>query len=160
MFNPKYRILLTNKCFPGDTVVCLGIQLISILNVLQTFLPKHTWYGTDVDAVGKNATKLNINDIQLNFIGTDLDFIEYCAGIDQFIWGDFLCINSNFSSQNLQSVELETEDKPFRPIACNGILLEIRAFDTSYFAIYSEDKNMVERISKQFNSIELTCKDE
>jgi hypothetical protein len=160
VFNPKYRILLTSKCFPGDTVVCLGTQLISIINALHTFLPKHTWYGTDVDAVGKNAMKLGRNDFRLNLIGSDLNFIEYCLGIDQFIWGDFLCIDSNFSSQNIQSVELETEDEQFRSIACNGILVEIRTFDTSFFEIFLEDKTIMEKASRQFNPIELTCKDE
>lgn len=159
MFNPKHRVLLTSKCFPTDKAICLGTQLISIVNALKDFLPKHIWYGADVDAVGKGTVNTNVNDIQINLIGTDLHFMQYCSGIDQFIWGVFLCIDSGFLSQNIQGVELETEDEPFRPIACNGVLLEIRTFDTSYFGIYSEDKKIAEIISKQFNSTELTCKD-
>lgn len=65
--------------------------------------------------------------------------------------GSFLCIDSNFASQNIQGIELETEDKPFRSIACDGVFLEIRAFDTSYFEIYSEDKEIIEKISRHFN---------
>lgn len=75
MFNPKYRVLLTNKCFPSDNFICLGSQLISIINVLKTFLPNHVWYGADVDAVGKGAKKFDMNSIQLKLIGTDLQFI-------------------------------------------------------------------------------------
>ena len=159
IFNPKYRVSLTSKCFPEDRVICLGTQLISIVNALKDFLPKHIWYGADVDAVGKGAMNTNVNDIQVNLIGTDLRFIQYCSGIDQFIWGVFLCIDSSFSSQNIQGIEIEAEDEPFRSIACNGILLEIRTFDTSYFGIYSEDKKITEIISRQFNFTELTCKD-
>ena len=158
MFNPKHQILLKSKCFPEDKFICLGIQLISIVNALKNFLPKHLWYGADVDAMGKGAMQTNINDAQLNLIGTDLDFIQYCAGIDQFIWGVFLCIDKSFSSQNIEGVELETEDPPFRSIDCNGILLEIRTFDTSYFEIYSESEEIINVISKKFNSSELTSK--
>jgi hypothetical protein len=151
MFNPKYRILLTTKCFPQDKVVCLGAQLISIIKSIKNFLPQHIWYGADVDGVGKGARKHNVNNIQLNRIGDDLHFIEYCSEIEQFIWGVFLCIDSKFSSQNIQDVELETEDDPFRSIACDGILIEIRAFDTTYFEIYSEDMELMEKLSKLYN---------
>lgn len=159
MFNPKYQILLTSKCFPDDKFICLGTQLISIVNVLKDFLPKHMWYGADVDATGKGAMQTNVNDTQINLIGSDLDFIQYCAGIDQFIWGVFLCIDNSFSSQNIEGIELETEDLSFRSIACNGILLEIRTFDTSYFKIYSESKEIIDEISKKFNSSDLTRKE-
>lgn len=151
MFNPKYRVLLTKKYFPGAKVVCLGTQLISIINFIKDFLPNHLWYGADVDAVGKGATKHNVNNIQLNIIGTDLQFIEYCSEVEQFIWGVFLCINSNFSSQNIQNIELETEDEPFRSINRDGVLIEIRAFDTSYFEIYSEDILLIKKLSKTYN---------
>ncbi len=148
MFNPKYRILLTSKCFPLDRVVCLGTQLISIIDSVKDFLPQHMWYGADVEAVGKGARKYNLNNIQLNVIGTDLQFIKYCSEIEQFIWGVFLCIDSNFSSQNIQGIELETEDEPFRSITCEGTLIEIRAFDTTYFGIYSEDLELIKNLSK------------
>lgn len=158
MFNPKYRVLLTKKCFPLDNCICLGTQLISIVSFIKDFLPRHIWYGTDVMAVGKGAHKYNLNNIQLNLIGTDSQFIEDCSEIDQFIWGVFLCIDSNFLSQNIQSVELETEDKPFRSIPCDGVLIEVRPFDTSYFAVYSEDIAIIERLSKLYN-IEIEEKD-
>lgn len=151
MFNPKYRILLMNKCFPRDKVVGLGTQLISIVNSIKDFLPQHIWYGANVEAVGKGAKKYNLNNIQLNVIGTDLQLIEYCSEIEQFIWGVFLCIDGNFSSQNIQGIELETEDKPFRSINCDGVLIEIRAFDTTYFGIYSEDVKLMKKISKIYN---------
>lgn len=159
MFNPKYKLLITGKCFPEEKFICLGTQLILIVNTLKDFLPKHIWYGADVDAMGKGAMKSNINDVQLNLIGTNFDFIRYCAGIDQFIWGVFLCIDNSFSSQKIEGVELETEDQQFRSIPCNGILLEIRTFDTTFFEIYAENEEILKTISKKFNSSELVYKD-
>ena len=151
MFNPRYRILIKNKHFPRDKVICLGVQLISIVNSMSEFLPRHIWYGADVEAVGKCAMKHNLNDIKLNLIGSDSQFVKYCSGVEQFIWGVFLCVNINFSSQNMQDVELETEDEPFRSISCDGVLMEIRAFDTSYFEIYSEDVVLIKKISRTYH---------
>jgi hypothetical protein len=122
-----------------------------MVNSIKGFLPQHIWYGADVEAVGKGASKYNLNSIQLNVIGVDSQFIEYCSEIEQFIWGEFLCIDSNSSSQNMQNVELETEDEPFRSIDCAGVLIEIRAFDTTYFEIYSEGIELIKNISKIYN---------
>jgi hypothetical protein len=152
MFNPKYRILLTSKSFPEDGVVGLGTQLISIIGTIENFLPPHLWYGADVEAIGKGARKLGLNDIQLTSIGSDLQFIEYCSDIEQFIWGVFLCIDKNFSSQNIQGIELETEDKPFRPINAREVLIEIRAFDTTYFGLYSDKIEVITKISEIYNT--------
>lgn len=150
MFNPKYRILITSKCFPEDGVIGLGTQLIAILNFVRNYIPSHIWYAADVEAVGINAEKQNLSNIQIAMIGTDLQFIDYCSGIEQLIWGVFLCINRNYSSQNFIGIELETEDEPFRSIDADGILMEIRAFDTTYFGIYAENLELITKISKKY----------
>jgi hypothetical protein len=160
MFNPKYRILLRSECFPPDEFICLGTQLISIVDSIKEFLPQHIWYGADVEATGnwanleaagKDLWEYNLNSFQLNVIGTDSQFIEYCSLVQQFIWGEFLCIDSNFSSQNIQNVELGTEGEQFRPITCDGVLLEIRAFDTTFFEIFAEDIELIKKLSKIYN---------
>lgn len=58
MFTPMHRILLSSKCFPEDKVIGLGTQLISIINTVKNFLPEHVWFGADVEAVGKDASKI------------------------------------------------------------------------------------------------------
>ena len=156
MFDPKYRLLIRTKSFPKDQFICLGSQLISIVNVLKNIIPAHTWYGADVDATGQGLKELNINGFRLNLIGTDQQLVEYCSKITQFIWGVFLCINSGYSSQDFRGIELATEDEPFRSIPGDGILVEIRAFDTSYFEIYSEDEKIIKELSEIFNFSELS----
>lgn len=150
MFNPKYRILLTSKYFPEDNVIGLGKQLISIINSLKSYVPPHLWYEADVEAVGKSIRKHNLNTAQLRCIGTDLEVISYCLEIEQFIWGVFLCIDNKFASQNVEDIALETEDKAFRSIEAEGVLIEIRAFDTSYFALYSEEEALMNKLAKLY----------
>lgn len=151
MFKPKYRILITSKYFPEDRVVGLGTQLISILDSVKNYLPPHVWYASDVEAIGDNIENQNLASIQISLIGTDLQFIQYCSGIDQFIWGVFLCVDKQFSSRNILGIQLETEDEPFRPINSNGIIMEIRAFDTTYFGIYTEELELISKISTIYN---------
>lgn len=147
--------MLTSKYFLEDRFVCLGTQLISIIKSIESYLAPHLWYGADVQAVGKGASKHGLNSIQLSRIGSDLQFIEYCSEIEQFIWGVFLCIDQNFSSQNIQHIELETEDERFRSINAEGILLEIRAFDTTYFEIYTDKIELITKISEIYNNVEI-----
>lgn len=158
MFNPKYRLLITKKCFPSDQCICLGSQLISIVNLLKKVLPIHIWYGANVNATGEGANELDINGLQLNLIGTDRQLLQYCSKISQFMCGVFLCVDRNDLPPNFQDIELETEDEPFRPISCDGILVEIRAFDTSYFEIYSEDERIIKELSEKFSFSELNIK--
>lgn len=148
MFNPKYRILIKSKCFPEDGVIGLGSQLISIVENIKTYMLPHVWYGADVEAVGIAARKYGLNHFQVSKIGSDLEFIEYCSEIEQFTWGVFLCVDKSFSSQEVQGIELETEDKCFRSINMDGIILEIRAFDTTYFGVYSENLGLISSISE------------
>ncbi len=150
MFKPKYRLLITKKSFPLDEFSCLGTQLVSIVSFLKELLSEHVWYRASVDAIGNGSREFNANDFKLTRIGTDQEITKYCSEIDQFIWGVFLCINSNIPSESIQEIEVEAEDKPFRPIACDGIILEIRAFDTSFFTIYSEDENIINSLSEKF----------
>lgn len=150
MFDPKYRLLIPAESFPEDRCICLGSQLISVIHVLKKFLPAHAWYGADVQAVGKGGVDLNLSGFQLKSIGSDEQFVSYCLNISQFIWGVFLCFSKIFLPSNISNVELGTEDEPFRSIPCNGVLIEIRMFDTSYIEVYSEDGDMLKKISNNF----------
>ena len=160
MFNPQYRLLLMLKCFPADVCICLGTQFISLIHVLKDLLPAHTWYGADVDAVGAGASLLNIRGWQPNIIGTDQQLIQYCSEINQFIWGEFICIDSKYSSKSTLNIELETEDLPFRPLSIEGALMEIRMFDTSYIEIYAEGETIITNLSNKFHNSELALRDQ
>lgn len=145
MFNPKYRLLIPPESFPEDRCICLGSQLISVINILKKILPTHTWYGGDVQAIGKAG--VDLSGFELKSIGSDEQFISYCLNISQFIWGVFVCVSKDGLPSN---VELGTEDESFRSIPCDGVLIEIRMFDTSYIELYSEDGNTLKKISINF----------
>ena len=83
--------------------------------------------------------KLGIDSFQLRKIGDSHSLINICENIDQFLSGVFIAVkekNQNFKCQDLY---IGTEDEQFRSLNFDGILIEIRAFDTSYFELYSDD---------------------
>jgi hypothetical protein len=51
----------------------------------------------------------------------------------------------------VEAGDIHTEDEQFRPLNLEGVLLEIRAFDTSFFEIYSEDGNLIQALATRFN---------
>lgn len=145
LFNPKYRILLTNKCFPRDNFICLGSQLKSIIEKLSELIEPHIWFCADVDALSPMPEKLGIDSFGLKKIGDDSSLINLCENINQFLSGAFIAVREK--NQNLKCSDLcvGTEDKRFRLLDLEGVLIEIRAFDTSYFELYSENEVLMKK---------------
>ncbi|MEL7431103.1 MAG: hypothetical protein AAGI90_01040 [Chlamydiota bacterium] len=55
---------------------------------------------------------------------------------------------------NLSELDLcvGNEDEPFRSLDLDGVLIEIRVFDTSYFEIYSENKLLMEKLAELYHA--------
>lgn len=139
MYKPKFLITLKANDFYPDSFVCLGSQLITIVRHLHPLLAPHIWLAADIDS------------FLLKNIGDDEAMIKMCSEVDQFLSGVFCAIENQYANQNLHGIEIETEDEQYRPIDINGVLIEIRAFDTSYFEIYSENRDLIRELAKKFN---------
>lgn len=70
-----------------------------------------------------------------------------CARTDQFLSGIFLAVPFDVSQPKLH-LDTKTEDEPSSDLG--DALLEIRAFDTSYFEIYSALPALAERLHQLF----------
>ena len=62
-----------------------------------------------------------------------------------------MCVDYRYRTESLQNIELETEDEAYRAIDGIGILLEIRAFDATYFEVYLNDKLIADKLYNHFN---------
>lgn len=147
MFEPKYLIRLTKKVFLQDPVVCLGSQLKSIVENLSELMEFHVWFGADVDAISPMPKKLGIDSFQLRKIGDDQSLISLCENIDQFLSGVFVAVKEIKQNCKYSELRVGTEDEQFRSLSLDGILIEIRAFDTSCFEVYSDDPILIERLA-------------
>jgi hypothetical protein len=152
MFDPKYLIRLNTKAFSDAQAICLGSQLLSIIKTLSELIEPHIWLCADVDALSPIPQKLGIESFQLKKLGEDSSLIDLCENIDQFLSGIFVAIIKK-NQTNLSDLDLcaGTEDEPFRSLDLDGVLIEIRAFDTSYFEIYSENKLLMEKLAELYN---------
>lgn len=87
----------------------------------------------------------------LSEIGSDEALIKLSSQINQFLSGVFLAINKNTINLKIEQLKVGTEDEQFRSLPLEGILIEIRAFDTSLFEIYTEDKKIIKELTQKFN---------
>lgn len=150
MYKPKFLIRLKAENFLQAEAVCLGTQLITIIDLIKGSIEPHLWFAADVDAFSDLPKKLDLHQTHLKKIGNDSSFIKICREITQFLSGVFFAVEEIFENQEIANLEISTEDEAYRPVNLNGILCEIRAFDTSFFEIYSENEGTIKELAKKF----------
>lgn len=124
---------------------CLGKQLVSILEVLNPLF-KPTWYVADVEINGPMHFKFGLEGWIPKRLGNTLEVIKLAQGVDQFLSGVFFALPMDVGPT--WNREFATEDDLFRDL--EEAILEIRAFDTSYFEIYTSDLQIIETLQKYF----------
>jgi hypothetical protein len=139
-------IKLSGRMIDGDSVSCTGAQLIEILRVLQDNRNDYKWLAGDTTA---NSNVLNETmPSKPILIDSTQNLISILTNVDQFLSGVFLAIPSSVSSVSINRI-FDTEDDPTLDLE-DGIL-EIRAFDTTYFEIYSSQLDILQRLSEYFH---------
>src|ERR1700689_580017 len=141
MFEPKYLICLNKTVFFPEQVVCLGSQLKSIIKNISELIEAHVWFCADIDAFSPIPKKLGIDLFRLKKIGNNSSMINLCENIDQFLSGVFIAIREENEKLQCPDLRVGTEDEQFRSLNLEGVIIEIRAFDTSYFELYSDDSD-------------------
>lgn len=127
---------------------CLGKQLVEILELIKSDTHNLTWYGTDVEINGSNAYRLELQGYIPKKIGSIDELISLSKSVDQFLSGIFIALPKDIGPR--WNIELSTEDPRFRDI--EDAIIEIRAFDTSCFEIYSSDLAIIKKLSNKFST--------
>ena len=142
-----YDLQLVGKRINGNDVSCTGSQLVSILEQLLTRLKNCNWYIADIST---NTTLPNLKLQKDNSVlkaGKTEDLIYFAEQVDQFLSGIFLAVPTSIVDPSWNR-SFDTEDELTNNL--DNALLEIRAFDTTYFEIYSADLSLLEILGKQF----------
>jgi hypothetical protein len=105
------------------------------------------WYGADIEISGKLPFKLGLDGWIPKKIGDISNLIKLSQNVDQFLSGVFFALPKDIGK--LWNREFSTEDEPFRDI--EDAILEIRAFDTTYFEIYSSNLEIIESLARYFS---------
>jgi hypothetical protein len=154
MFYPNYLIRLKKQHFDDKSqAVCLGPQLLQILNCIEQSLSLCFWYGADMDSTffTEDTDMLNFTDYLLKKIGDIAQLKKLVSQIDQFLSGVFIAISKDVLIVD-NTIDLATLDPEFRSLDIEGVMIEIRAFDTSYLEIYSNHYELMKRIANQFHA--------
>ena len=152
MYKPRFKILKKNF---SDRFTCLGSQLITIIHFLQEILGPHVWYVGNIEANNETSYGNRFDSFSIEKLGSDSSLIQLCSETDQFLSGVFIAVNVEYAEQEIKDIELGTEDEEFRPLNMRGVLIEIRAFDTFYFEIYSENEKIIRELGKKLDLDEM-----
>lgn len=127
--------------------ICLGSQLVTILSAVQKWYDKCLWYGSDIELIPLNPDFKAFVELQIHRVGTTQDLMRLASAVEQFLSGVFVAFPDDL---NAKDIELATEDERFREIS--NAVVEIRAFDTSYFEVYSKDRQLIFYLADLFSS--------
>ena len=139
MTEPSYVVKIKGKDFD-----CLGEQLVSILNFIYPDVKHGIWYASHVEAVTIPPFILNYTSLSPQRVGPFEEMLTLSKNVDQFLSGVFLLYPTDVGFQ--LNFKCHTEDEIFRDIG--DALLEIRAFDTSYFIISTNDFDLLHKIAR------------
>lgn len=149
MFKASSLIRLKASAFKDSQAACLGKQLLQLLKFLEVVIPPHYWYAADIDSNTYTNFFQAFNSFKLKKIGDISLFKKEIEEVDQFLSGVFLAFLKELP--DFESIEVETEDPEFRSLEIENIVIEIRAFDTSYFELYTDDVEIANIISDHFH---------
>lgn len=148
-----YEIILKSENLDDDYVACTGKQLIMIVNSLANQLRDYQWHIADIEL---NCYSDDFNDDEYILpdpknksllIGNSECFIKYLKNVGQFMSGVFLGVKDNTNEISCENDEFWTEDRsPYLKLA----EIDIRAFDTSFFILFTSDENIAKQINEDF----------
>lgn len=142
MNNLKLCVLrLTGKMIDEDSVSCTGKQFKELLRQLDPWVRTCVWHVSDVKT--NNCLPLTATCGLPDQTIEPESLSDVCAQIDQLLSGIFLAVSSELESPRL-NLGLTTEEEPSSDLG--DAILEIRAFDTSYFEIYTGQPTLLDKL--------------
>jgi hypothetical protein len=141
---------LIGKQINGNIISCTGSQLVTILRQLSIRLENCNWYMADISV---NTVLPNLDFQRVNGVlkvGKTEDLVHFAEQVDQFLSGIFLAVPISII-EPIWNRSFDTEDEPTNNLG--DVLIEIRAFDTTYFEIYSSESNLLEMLVDHFPAV-------
>ena len=125
-----------------SSVCCTGEQLTRILVAVAPVVGDLTWYCADIETDDGAGGWPAERSPHLVVVGSCAQAIRKIERTSQFLSGVFVGAPA---STDLSNTEWWTDDDPFRTL--QGASVEIRAFDTSYFEVYTLNGALLETVA-------------
>jgi hypothetical protein len=140
-----YALRVAGKLIDRESISCTGKQLKELLIHVEPWVCGCVWYIMDITTNNSVDIPASGDGKQERFSTETLS--AFCSRVDQFLSGIFLAVPSGLPQPHLK-LDAITEDEP--SIDIGDALIEIRAFDTSYFEIYTPLPELAEKIHRLF----------
>jgi hypothetical protein len=139
-----FVLRLPGQVIDGHHICCLGSQLTQIVTLLNELLGDLTWYVADIDTVGESRYPSTPTPDR---VGDSHQLVDLFQKVDQFLRGVFIAVKAEVVDPQLRT-DVDTED----PVSVDlgDAIVEIRAFDTSYFEIITRDDRIADFLSRTF----------
>ncbi|CAJ1316688.1 hypothetical protein [Paenibacillus nuruki] len=130
-----FILRLDHKYFRNENI-CLGGQLVEIINCIKEETSDLVWFTFDVLASSNQVVKELFPDEYSKFLNTE-ELIQKANEIIQFYSGVFIGIKKGKHVEwNFDRLPDTEEDEGLQHPEAE---IEIRPFDTSYFEVYGMD---------------------
>lgn len=144
---PQGVIRLTGQQINNQLVSCTGPQLVKILQVLEEHTNNYDWFTADISTNNTPPSEF-IDGEEPYRVGDTQRLIQLSLLVDQYFSGLFLAVPRGIEDPQWLGY-FETESEPTTELGC--AVLEIRAFDTSYFEIYCSELETLQALSRYFS---------
>ena len=149
MSTPKYCVRITGNELNGREISCTGEQLCLVLEEISHSGRSLAWFSADVTLNSTSAAWDVYDTGNPVLIGNYDALLALCKDADQFTSGVFLGVLESDTPKQWTKA-FDTEDVPFSEN--DTAYIEIRAFDTTYFEIYSCNHELLKGLSERFGS--------
>lgn len=140
--HPAGVLLLPGASIDGDHSCCLGKQAVQIVSAVAEATPNVTWLAADVETNDHRPVPAGVATI-----GDTARMLEYVGSVVQFFSGVFVAVPEALEHPRLRECP-ETEDPRF--VDMGDGLVEIRAFDTSYFEVAASTAELLNHLRGRF----------
>jgi hypothetical protein len=132
----------------GSETSCLGHQLIELLRVIERLYPDLKWYVADVQTIGPSLTTRR--EPVPSFVGDTKTLIHAARKVEQFESGVFVGVPNSLERPVFRAGGLWTEDEEDADLG--DALVEVRAFDTSYWSVATANPDVVRDILERLGA--------
>lgn len=140
-------IKLSGKEINNEIACTTGSQLVKTLQIIKEDLIECVWYCGDISTNHDLRTGSSKQRVESFKIEDTEQLIQLAIQVDQFLSGVFVAIPKNIYYLSLDH-DFDTESDPTNDLG--EAILEIRAFDTSFFEFYSSKPEIIGRLTEYF----------
>jgi hypothetical protein len=133
----------------GSEVCCLGEQLVELVRTIAELHRDLKWYVADVQTIGLALTSRR--DPVPSLIGDTEAVVQAAREVEQFENGVFLGVPDSLDRPAFRHGGIWTDDEDDADLG--DALVEVRAFDTSYWLIATADTELATRVVQRFRNV-------